>query len=258
MAPSPPYLIIANTPRSGSTLTSSVLIDTGATSGGHEYFEPAVSMRKFLLPQLGIENLLAVRADLDAYVGRIKQAFARPGTPFCVKIQWRDLIEWQQYGLDLDRHFPGARYVLCTRTNLVAQSVSLLRGLQTGAWSAKGQISGTPQYDFARLLEALGNLVKDEQSWDAYFRERGIEPYPLRYEDLDEDFRGRSLELLDWLGARLGPWRRWRLRPQMKKQRDALNREWEDRFYRDLLQEHARWEQLPLEERRRIWGREPG
>jgi LPS sulfotransferase NodH len=220
-----------------------MLLAAGACTGGEEFFE-SVATLPGLLPGLGLASVEAAKADLPAYIERLKRAHATPGKRFCVKIQWYQLLEWQPHGLDLQRHFPGARYVVSTRTNLAAQVVSLVRALQTGGWTASNPTrDADPQYGFWKLMYEMSRLVQEEQSWAAYLRERGIEPYPLRYEDLDQDYREESLRLLAWLDVTIGPWRKRRLKPPIAKQRDRLNRDWEDRFYRDLTHWQAQWRQ---------------
>jgi len=101
-------------------------------------------------------------------------------------------------------------------------------------------------------------LARDVVAWEPHFQQHGIEPYRLAYEDLDANFQAEAIKVLNWLGVSVGPLMKLRLRPSMAKQRDQLNREWEERFYRDLMHWHSQWEQLPIDERRKIWAREPG
>jgi LPS sulfotransferase NodH len=252
-------IIICNTPRSGSTLLSSLLVESGRCTGGDEYFECLNTIPSLVFPKFGIESVELLKADVDAYVAKIKQTWGAPNQPLCVKIQWYQLEEWRPHGLDLQRHFPNARYVLSTRSNLASQSISLVKALQTGEWRSTQQADASPpQFGFWRVMWEMGRLAREEDSWENWFREHGIGPYRLRYEELDADYRAEAIKLLEWLGEKLGPFQKRKLKATLRKQRDKMSREWEHRFYRDLIHWHTQWEKLPLEERRRIWGREPG
>src|ERR1041384_4789941 len=98
----------------------------------------------------------------------------------------------------------------------------------------------------------IAQIGGDNQAWLDYFRTQRIEPYRNNYEALDANYREEAIRLLDWLGVRLGvrlgPLQRRRLTPVLRKQRDALNVEWEERFYRDLVHWYGEWEKLPIEQ----------
>jgi LPS sulfotransferase NodH len=259
VASSPRPVVICSLGRTGSTLVSAMLQNIGACTGGEEFLEYLGLMQEKFLPAVGLSSLAEVEADLPSYLQRIQKHWGRPGKPFCIKIHWDQLERWQPHGLDLGKQFPDARYIWCTRSNFVAQSVSLFRAMQTGAWTAQHSESTVPeQQGFWRFMYTLSRQVQKHQSWQEYFSARGITPYRAQYEALDADYRQEALKLLDWLEVRVGPLQKRRLKPQLQKQRDTLNRDWEDRFYRDLVHWYTQWEQLPLEERRRIWAREPG
>jgi LPS sulfotransferase NodH len=259
MAAYSPYLIVCATPRTGSTLLARLLEHHGGCVGGEEFFEHIEVMPTKILPRLGIASVDAVRADLPAYVEAIKRHHAASGKTLCLKLHWTQVSEWQPHGLDLQKMFPGARYLHVRRTNLAAQTASLVRAMQTGAWTADCQTRDQgPQYGFWKFMFEMSALARSGLAWEPYFTEHQIEPYRLVYEDLDSNFQHEAIKLLQWLGMRVGPLMRLRLRPSTAKQRDQLNRQWEERFYSDLLHWHTQWEQLPIEERRRVWAREAG
>lgn len=235
-------LIICSAPRTGSTLLSHLLNHLGVTTAGHELFEPNVVMPK-RLPELGLESVAQVEADLADYVRRIHEHWGREDRVLSLKLHWHQLSRWREHGLDLEEHFPGASYVVCTRRNRVAQAVSLLRATQTGSWTNQQPEQAEAEYDFDELLRRVRQVLREEQGWHAYLREAGIEPLRVAYEDLDEDRAATVLLVAEWLGTPLKPSStRRRLRRLdrsgvgLRRQRGEINQEWEERFYADLVE----------------------
>jgi LPS sulfotransferase NodH len=256
----PQDVIICSSGRTGSTLVATLLASTGACSGCLEFFDQPHVMPKDVLPRIGMDSIEQAKADLPAYMALIRKHWGSTSKAFCIKLHWPQYERWSKLGLDLDRYFPGARYIWCTRSNFVAQSVSQIRAMQTQSFVADMPAVAAPERPgFWKFMVELHNQIRMNEKWAHYFREHGITPYRVRYEAIDADYRGQGIKLLEWLGIPVGPIRKMRLRPALKRQRDELNWEWEDRFYFDLMHWYEQWEkQLPIEERRRIWGREPG
>src|ERR1041384_6373135 len=121
----PEYLIICSSPRTGSTWLASLLAEAGLTSGGLEFFEPGEVMPKEVFPVLGL-TIDDVLRDFDGYVERIKSHWGRPDRALCVKLHWRDFRKWPRK-LFPERQFPGAKYLHCTRADLVLQAISNYR-----------------------------------------------------------------------------------------------------------------------------------
>jgi len=139
MAVSAPYLIVCATPRTGSTLLTRLLRDSGVCVGCDEFLNPDHATPKAVLPELGVASMDVMRGDLERYVDAVKRHYADSGKMLCVKLLWSQFVDWQPHGLDLERFFPGARYLFLRRTNLAAQTASLLRAQQTGSWTAEWQ-----------------------------------------------------------------------------------------------------------------------
>jgi LPS sulfotransferase NodH len=109
-----------------------------------------------------------------------------------------------------------------------AQAVSRLRAEQTGVWWA-GQpaaAGAVPDYDAGGLTKYTEEINEHNAAWRSWFARHGVEPHPVRYEDLDADNVGVAAGVLDVLGVRAtGP-----IVPRHRRQADDLNREWIARY----------------------------
>ena len=136
----------------------------------------------------------------------------------------------------LRRVFGRTRFVQLRRTDELAQAVSWVRAEQTGTWfvGGHGEISGRdgterpPTYDADRITDVLRMIREHTAGWEQWFTAHGIQPYPVRYEDLTHDLTGVTHAVLDSLGL---------ARPagqvvtaRHERQRDQLNAEWISRY----------------------------
>lgn len=227
-------LIISSSQRTGSTLVALLLHDCGAIAGGLEFFEGYV-MPDDILPQLGINSVAEVEADVDRYVERIQQHWAPAnGQFFATKVHWYQFEYWSAHGLDLVKHFPGARYIHCTRGDLVKQAISAVKANQTKSWTYRQQPRHAPVYQFEEIAQQIATLARERSQWEHHFSSNGIQPFRLAYETLDRDHRQVMRHLTAWLGLRPSRLQLARLRMRLKRQSDDTNSEWEARYYADL------------------------
>ncbi len=225
------YLIICSSPRTGSTWLSSLLSEAGLISGGEEFFEPGLVMPRSVFPQLGI-TIDDVLRDFDGYVERIKTRWEAPGRHFCVKLHWRDFRKWPRK-LFLERHFPAARYLLCTRADPVLQAISNYRARATGGWVKGAAQRPDPPYDFLAIQREIEELTSYNEAWEGYFREKNIQPFRTTYEELERNYRKVVRRIAAWMGSPLGFWASRKLRSPIQKQRDKTADEWRARFLKE-------------------------
>lgn len=228
------FLIVCSSQRTGSTLIADLLHRAGVATGCEEFFESGNVMPRRLLPALGL-SMAEAEGDITRYVERIKAHWpAGPGRFLTVKIHRHHFTEWTRHGLDLERHFPQARYLVCNRGDYLKQAVSALKANQTESWASDQKPRRAPVYDFAELRAQIDLLIREQLEWEAYFSQRSIEPYRLTYETLDRNYRASVRDICAWLGSPLSRWQLMVLRTSMKRQRDGINQEWEARYWEDL------------------------
>ncbi len=132
--------------------------------------------------------------------------------------------------------FPRLRYVRLVRSDKVRQAVSLWRAIQTWQWredAAPGAVAaasgGDLRYSFEVLDHLRRGLEAEEAWWDAYFREAGIQPLTIVYEEFSGQHDRAVRAVLRHLEI---PFEEsWSLpSPTMRRQADTLSAEWAERY----------------------------
>jgi LPS sulfotransferase NodH len=266
-APHHSYLI-CSTPRTGSSLLCDALTATGvagrpeeyfqfrARTGyprrPQEYFEGAADAEIFdiLGPRTRVEEDEA-RYDpsrFERYEGYLEWALQAGTTPngvFGAKVMWGYFngfvtgLRWAVPGRQrlsvrelAPSVFPDLRYLSVTRRDKVRQAVSLWRALQTWSWSSD-QVPAVGTEHLVYSHAAIAHLIRDieahEYEWRTYFRECGVEPLTIVYEDFagryEETVRDilRHLQIPEAESAVIAA-------PHKRPQSDDLSREWTDRY----------------------------
>lgn len=135
--------------------------------------------------------------------------------------------------------FPRLRYVRLVRADKVRQAVSLWRAIQTWQWredAAPGAVAaangGGLRYSFPVLDHLRRGLEGEEEWWDAYFEEAGIEPLTIVYEDFSGQHDRAVRAVLRHLEIPFED--AWGLpSPTMRRQADTLSEEWAERYEGD-------------------------
>ncbi len=105
----------------------------------------------------------------------------------------------------LDSAFGNVRFVCMTRENVLAQAISWLRAEQTDVWhlddpAIAAKEGRSPRFDYDELCRLSALIENHNQAWASWFEEVDVQPYVLKYEDLDTDPVGTTRSLLDFLG----------------------------------------------------------
>ena len=247
------YLVCA-TPRSGSTLLCELLRDTGRAGRPLEHFE---ILRHSNLPRQPREYFTTIDAPgvlsllpplergapggepADAWWRRIAREGATDNGVWGAKIMWGHVPDFLARvrelpgcaGADLDgalRALLGdPELVFITRTDKVAQAVSLWRAVQTQSWRSEATTERvTPVYDFLAIDHLIAGIEADEAAWAGWFRQTGRRPLTLRYDDIEADPPGDAATVLRSLGLsdRDIP------APGLRRQRDELSSGWAQRY----------------------------
>lgn len=234
------YFICA-TPRSGSTLLSRVLAETGLAGNPDEFF---CHPRGYGESYQGWDL-----ADYRAYIERVIAATATPNGVFGAKMMggfvWDFVARVRSIpGLGppvplreaLAALFPGLRHVWLTRRNKARQAVSWWMATQTEQWTSEQvyRAEREPHYDFKAIDQLVQEIVVREAALQQYFDEVGVKPYTIVYEDYKDAPQETALAVLELLG--LDPPDAASLPgPRLRKQADEINEAWVQR-YRDEKQ----------------------
>jgi LPS sulfotransferase NodH len=99
--------------------------------------------------------------------------------------------------------FRDATWVYIDRRDVFAQAVSMYFAESTQVWEIRDPAADSPAdaarrvpYDRARLLRLLRNFLNERAQWQALFRQYGIAPLCLTYEDASANYPGYLNELI--------------------------------------------------------------
>jgi trehalose 2-sulfotransferase len=248
-APDRSYFVCA-TPRSGSTLLCRSLAATGVAGRPEEYFE---RLRHSGLPrepreyfegtsQPGLLDLLPPTRTGDPPATELERELPRylaegttPNGVFGAKLMWgyfEDLLARLGTTAEgpaveaLAARFGPLSWVHVTRSDKVAQAVSLWRAVQTRSWSAADAPEAHPVYDARGIEHLLDQLIEHDVAWRAWFAAKGIEPHVVEYERFAADHTATLRGVLAHLGLEVE-----RIPdPPMDRQGDARSDRWVARF----------------------------
>jgi trehalose 2-sulfotransferase len=252
------YLLCA-TPRSGSTLLCELLRSTGVAGRPGEPLQQLRATNRARQPRQYFEGLddpevLGLLRETqpgepesaELFEERLTRAIADATTPngvFATKLMWgyaldlfgrlqerpatRDLPPAEA----LAQTFPLTAYVHVTRPDKVAQAVSLWTAVQTERWRDEGGETPEgrePQYSRAAIAHLERQLDNQDRAWRLWFRNAGIEPLTVTYDELVADQVATVERVLVAAGIEERP---EQLEPvQMRRQSDGRSADWIARF----------------------------
>jgi LPS sulfotransferase NodH len=148
---------------------------------------------------------------------------------FAAKLGYRHLETFSELGY-FERAFAQTRFVLLKRRDALAQAISLDVAMQTRTWQphAGPPNPAEPRYSRKRIALKMEGIARKYEQFEIFFRERGIEPFRVIYEDLAGNARGALSGIDDFLGI---PMRCDRGAPRSPDPvADAVKEEWKRRF----------------------------
>lgn len=197
--------ILCTSPRSGSTLLTTLLRATGVAGHPASWFHD-LSLQGWA-DGLGVPLPEGNAADQAATLIETAQQKGRAGGPlFGLRLQRQSAPFFLQILGQLHPEAPGdlsrirarfgeTRFLYLSRQDKVAQAVSYMRAVQSGLWHRAADGSELerlaphrdPHYDAAFLSEWVATFTGYDHAWRAWFAAERITPLALTYEDLSRD-----------------------------------------------------------------------
>jgi LPS sulfotransferase NodH len=137
----------------------------------------------------------------------------------------------------LDDILPAHRWLWLVRRDKVLQAISLYRAERSGGWATTAtdlNHGGEVEYDFFQILSRIVMIQGDELAWGVYFRQHGIDPYVIVYEDFLERLESEFGRLVAFLGGLPPGHVALALDQGFKVQRDTASYQLKQRFMADL------------------------
>lgn len=223
----PKRYLLATVPRSGSTWFSHLLWRTGCLGAPLEYlnFEPTGPFGRAHSSQ-------AAQDELWSHIVRTRTS---PNGVFGLKTfpaQMEDLGRLNPALLARTMRFflagrSASRVVQLRRRDKTAHAISLARASLSGVWRKEQERKGgeEPAYSPEMVARAERDITVQEQAWEAMYRDLGITPLVLGYEDALED-EARSLgAVADYLDVELAGCPAPAI-PRIERQSQTGAREW--------------------------------
>lgn len=234
------YMLCAS-PRSGSTLLCDMLQQSNVAGLPQSYFRPE-SINDFAKEwgikaakqNWGKDYIEAFRKHSDNKTGCIG-----------VRMMWSNLTDftaklnqiYPEYDNDRDlllRTLSINHYIHLSRSDKIAQAVSLAVATQTGLWHVNADGSEKqrakphqqPVYSNSAIASQLKMIEDEADGWEKWFDENQITPLRISYEELAEN----PLQTFDYVMSYLGC--KPSIRPKVRtgKMSSDINQEWRERF----------------------------
>jgi trehalose 2-sulfotransferase len=251
--------VVCATPRSGSTLLCELLEGTGVAGRPAEHVESLGSRGRPMEPReyfaevsdpSVLEALPAsspprpVRETSEQRLAGLLAGATTPNGTFGTKVMWVYLGDLQERLAEL----PGfaalgeaerltallgdVRYVHVSRTDRIAQAVSMWRAVQTRAWRAETSEAVEPVYSFAGIAHLVRQLETNERAWRRWFEREGVTPLEVGYDELAADPDATLRRTLAFVGVG-DEFEGDAPIPSVRRQSGQQSREWAERYRRE-------------------------
>ncbi|MDO8152701.1 Stf0 family sulfotransferase [Isoptericola sp. b408] len=213
----PRTYVIASMPRSGSHMLGHLLHGTGQLGSPLEYIHTQ---------HLATWQERLGEPTRAATLQAVMRRRTSPSGWFGVKAHWKqfaDVMDDQEVMAVLDPQ----DWIRITRSDKVAQAVSLVIAQQTKAWISFHQAKGEPVYDADAITKGIRAFQKQESAWDTFFETRGITPHVVVYEEMLEDPARTVADVCARLDV---PVPAVLPEPGTTRQATAVNAEWRARY----------------------------
>lgn len=176
-------------PRCGSTLLTEILASTRKLGFPGESFVPDV-LRTFSL---------AFSDVFSSYEEFLVSRFRSENGVFGIEIEAERLLEEPEFFRDVK----GWRHIYIWREDVLAQAISYQISIETGVWHNFSGSSYDENFHYiprSTILDKVNFLLWMEKFFLNFFREQGISPYALSYEDLIADPIAHGRRIAEHIG----------------------------------------------------------
>ncbi|NVD43427.1 Stf0 family sulfotransferase [Qipengyuania atrilutea] len=225
-----PYLL-ASVPRTGSTYLSHLLWETGCLGAPLEYlnFEPSGPyghVSNSPPGQLGLwQQVVPARTSPNGVFGLKAfplqmELLGRSNPPLLARAMRFLLSGGAQ-----------SKVVQLRRRDTAAHAISLARASLRGIWRAEQESERRrePNYDAAVVEQAIRELAAQEDAWTQMYREMGIRPLVVWYEDVVANPDATVSDIAAYLSVELDPSLSVDV-PSIERQDQSGTREWRRRL----------------------------
>lgn len=230
-------LMLATTPRSGSTYCAIKLWQTGCLGAPLEYLNFRTT--GWLCRRLGFsvgEDRFLESSDVLPYWKKIQALRTSRNGAFSLKMFPAIYREIAQRYPQLLARLGTTHVVYLYRDDLVGQAISYARAQQSGAWFADASESSGPSYDFALIEKCRSSILGQQLFWKNLFAKTSTRPFMLKYEDVLASPASAVQGLRDELGIPSVDCEPLDV-PEVRPQADEVSQAWRARFLEEERQQ---------------------
>lgn len=209
--------IICSTPRSGSTLLAEGLKSTQVAGNPHEYFN--IDHQSDYHKRWNFKSV-------QEYITLLKKNRATSNGVFGFKIHFNQFAKAFKEE-PLEGCFSDLKFIFLTRSNKIAQGISLEIAYQTNQWSSNFNKDKKAKFNFKDIKKRVDNISSQETNWKNYFDENNIEPLVLDYDNLELNYEISIKKVLNFLDL---DYQKPIPPMQLKKQRNLVNSIWKIKY----------------------------
>jgi LPS sulfotransferase NodH len=191
---------IASTPRSGSTLLSLMLLNTHLAGNPKEYLNPLLMAAWYRINNKPIQ--------LNEYIKQIESRRTTENGVFGIKIHWRHLEKLAQRidSIQINSFMNNFdKFIFIRRKDKIAQAISYYVADKTGVFHSDQEVwlkefdIAHPTFNGFQILRHLSDIVREEASWEEFFKNSSKAVYEIYYEDLIDCYQEKTKDILNFL-----------------------------------------------------------
>jgi LPS sulfotransferase NodH len=217
---------IASSYRSGSQYLCWQLWETGCLGAPCEYLNPEYELRI-------LKKRFNVFSHSD-YVASLLACRTSKNGVFGLKAHFPHFEAFLKQHPALMEELAPVTYIYISRSDKIAQAVSMAKALQTGWWTSRMEEGPRPplRYDREMIANCLAEVQQQDLNWRRWLDSHKISPFQVTYNELTADTAGVVHSIVELLGAQDDEREEVDV-PPAKKQGDETNEEWIERFQRE-------------------------
>ena len=186
--------VIAFNQRSGSTMLSDLLLQSGVMGQPKEYLKPEfIDQHR----ELRLIDKDPIEGKLKQYLDEVFKHYHLGNGCNGLKLSW-DQVERicnfdnsksffkKSYSKILKKYFGDCRFILLTRANLIEQSVSAFLSTNIGIWHMwdEKDTQIDPEFDFKSIMKFTKEIAEYNYRWKKALLDARIDFIEIFYEDL--------------------------------------------------------------------------
>lgn len=182
--------------------------------------------------------------DFSDYLIAARAAAGTENGVIAIRVMWESLTEittelaklYPHYARNdmalFEEAFGRLRFIYLSRSDVIAQAISLYRAEKTGHWhTVEGQEPEQhPAFDFDEIRSRVQMLQQQDEAWQHWFQSVSVEPMTVNYEEFSAEPVSCIRKILQFLEIELPQYKR--LEAVNQRLADDLTVSWIEQYHR--------------------------